>query len=73
MSTSPALHGLLRPSLTGDCDGEWQAIADKAHVEKRTKMRELKSLKAEAARKAVQAMADDEGLLSRGHRGDVEC
>ena len=36
-----------------------QAAADKAHVEKRTKVRELKTLKAEAARKAVQAMSDE--------------
>ena len=54
-----ALHGLLRPFLTGDCDGLVQATADKAHVEKRRKVCELKSLKAKAARKALQAMADE--------------
>ena len=46
-----------------------QATADKALVEKRAKVRELKSLKAEAARKAAQAMGDDDGLMS----AEVDC
>ena len=36
-----------------------QATADKALVEKRAKVRELKSLKAEAAKKAAEAIVDE--------------
>ena len=56
---TPCTFPALNDFLTGICDGHVQATADKAHLEKRTKMRELKSLKAEAAKKAAEAIVDE--------------